>query len=139
MITGGLCTAAKRDFLMGVHQQGDDYRIALYTTEANLSPLDVEFYTSVGEVQTKGYTAGGKSLQGYVCRVEGAAAMLGWEHDPQWQNVTIRAAGALIYNASRDNRALAVIQFDEVTTSSNGNFRVRMPPVDFTNAPICIE
>jgi hypothetical protein len=136
VISSGMCVSAKCEFLQGVHQPGDDYRIALYTKAADLSFLTTTVYTSAGEVQSKGYVAGGKSLEGYECKSDGIKALLGWGRDPVWKNATIRADGAMIYNASRDNRALVVVAFDTEIISTNGNFRVSMPSVDSTSAPI---
>ena len=64
---------------------------------------------------------------------------MGWSYDPQWKNVSIRATGAMIYNASKDNKALCVVEFAEEVISTNGNLRVFMPPVSSTEAPIWID
>jgi hypothetical protein len=136
MISSGLCVSAKCEFLQGIHQPSDDYRIALYTKAADLSFLTTTTYVTAGEVQAKGYVPGGKSLEGYICKSEDFKALLGWERDPVWKNASIRADGAMIYNASRDNRALVVVAFDTEIISTNGNFRVSMPSVDSTTAPI---
>lgn len=138
MITGGTCKTALLDFLKGVHQPGDDYRIALYTDGANLSPF-TEFYDTYGEVQGKGYTAGGISLQGLKFAMDGVSACMGWTYDPVWKNATIAADGALIYNRSRDNKAVVVLKFNTRVTSTNGNYRVDMLDVTSTTAPIVLE
>lgn len=139
MITSGLCVSAKLDFLKGVHQPGDQYKMALYTAAANLSPLSTTAYTSAGEVQTKGYQAGGMPLTGIEYVTAGTSAVMGWSYDPQWKNVSIKAKGAMIYNASKDNKALVVVEFPNEIISTNGNFRVEMPPVTGTEAPIWID
>jgi len=137
MIVSGMCNVAKVDFMRGVHQPGDEYKIALYGKDANLSPM-TETYTPDGEVKAKGYHPGGMTLQGYRCDLDGTTAVMGWEYDPVWKNVTITAYGALIYNASKGNRALAVVEFPSPVTSTNGNFRIKMPAVNATEAPLWI-
>lgn len=136
-ILSGLCFTAKRDFLMGVHRPEDQYKIALYGAGAHLNPM-IETYTSSGEVTGKGYEKGGQLLSGYACDLDGATAILGWREAPLWRNATIRAQGALIYNASKGNRAIAVIGFPEEVISTNGNYRLPMPPMSAAAALIRI-
>lgn len=130
-ILAGLCRTAKRDFLLGVHQPGDRYKIALYGPNAHLNPL-VETYTTEGEVVGQGYERGGRPLRGYRCELDGATAVLGWTDTVAWPNATISAAGALVYNASKQNKALVVISFDGLVVSTNGPWEAPMPPCTAT-------
>lgn len=127
MIVSGLCTAAKRDFLMGVHTPSDEYRIALYTARADLSPATT-VYTAVGEVSGPGYVRGGQPLVGYRCGIDGGVAVMGWLEAPVWHNASLSASGALIYNASKGNRALVVVDFGQAVSSTNGDYRLLLPP-----------
>lgn len=133
MIQGGWTAQAKLDFLMGVHQPNDVYKIALYTGNANLGPL-TKTYTTSGEVKGKGYQAGGKILEGYRADMEGLSAFLSWEKNPTWPVSTIEAVGALIYNASKDNAAMMVISFNEPYKSTNGKFLLPLPECNCTHA-----
>ena len=126
MIIGGWCASFKKDILMGVHRPEDVYKIALYDNSANLNALTTE-YTTSGEVSGKGYKAGGRMLEGYSCGQEGTSAYLSWAKDPVWPIATIAAHGALIYNASRDNKAVMVLDFNEKVISTNGKFKIPMP------------
>ena len=135
MITQALCTAYKADVLRGLHQPGDQYRIALYAVDAVLSAA-TEAYTSVGEVGGVGYAPGGQDLQGFTVAVKGASAILDWAEDPVWPVATVTARGALIYNASRMDRAVVVLDFGEDVTSTNGPFRVVFPPATGASAVI---
>lgn len=125
-ITQGLCFTAKRDFLMGIHRPEDVYKVALYDARATLNPM-VEFYTTEGEVTGRGYERGGMRLKGYRCDVSGASGILGWTETLIWRTSTIRARGALIYNASKQNRAIVVVDFGEDVISTNGNWRLPVP------------
>lgn len=137
MIQGGWVNAVKRDFLRGVHQPEDVYKLALYTSSADLSAW-TEFYTTKGEVQAKGYTAGGRALEGYMAELEGSVGVMGWEKNVVWPQATIQARGGLIYNASKEDRALLVVDFMEEVRSTNGKFLVPMPKVSSSTAPFRI-
>lgn len=137
-IISGLCTSAKRDFLMGFHTPGDQYRVALYTQNANLSPQTTT-YVPQGEVAGEGYQPGGQALHGYQCVIDQGVAVLGWTQPPVWKNATIAAWGALIYNASKGNRALVVVDFGRCVASTSGDYRLLMPPVEAETALIRIR
>ena len=127
MITQAFCVAAKLDLLNGVHQPGDDYRIALYGADAELNEF-TDRYTVTGEIVGAGYEAGGQSLTGQVTELAGSLALRTW-NNPLWPNATIEAHGALIYNASRGDRAVEVLRFANAPVkSTNGVFTVPLPP-----------
>src|SRR5262249_4788055 len=107
MITQAICNSYKTELFQGVHQPGDDYRMALYVASATLSKATTA-YTSSGEVADGGgYTAGGQSLTGFSVALDGDIAVLDFD-DAVWAAATITARGALLYNATRANKALAV-------------------------------
>lgn len=123
----GACVCSKADFLRGVHQPGDKYMIALYSPTAAIS-CHIEEYAKTGEVTGKGYSAGGVALSGYSVDMEGTAAVLQWTAPVIWQNATITARYGLIYNASKNNRAIMVIDVmderEQPVTSTNGKFQI---------------
>lgn len=125
MIRPGTCRSAKLEFLTGVHQPTDVYKIALYGADADLSP-SWRVYSSRGEVSGLGYEPGGRELCGYEAREDATGAGIGWCDDVKWPMATIEAAGALIYNTTRGNKALAVLQFKEPVKSVVGPFIVWM-------------
>ena len=55
-----------------------------------------------------------------------------------WSNATISAAGALIYNSSQSNKAIAVISFGGTVASTAGDFTVSFPAADASNAIVRI-
>lgn len=126
MISPGACRTFLLEALQGIHQPSDDYRLAMYGEDASLG-IDTDTYTSKGEVKGKGYQAGGQSLTGYKAGWFGGDAGLAWD-SPLWDPATIDGArGALIYNRTRGNRALQVLDFGEVGQSMNGPFKVLLP------------
>lgn len=121
-----MVNAAKLDFIRGVHTPADTYKMALYSSTIGLNEAAGE-YTTANEVVGMGYEAGGKILLGYQALQDQDAAIITFA-DPIWMNSTISARGALVYNATQGNRALVFINFGELFTSSNGPFRVQLPP-----------
>ena len=137
-MTGGICNSFKRDLLAGLHQPGDEYRMALYTSDAPIDP-DTVIYIGAGEVAGKGYEPGGRVIHFQGPTLMDGIARLGWSSPPVWENSTITARAALIYNTSRDNRAVAVMDFGRDYSSTNGPFSVGCPPSDSEAALIRIR
>jgi hypothetical protein len=125
MITQAITDSFILEILQGIHTPQDEYRMALYTADAILDRLTV-VYTPVGEVIGQGYGAGGLKLNGYTAQSQDGWAFLDWA-DPVWPFATITARGGLIYNFSKGNRAVAVLDLEKNFTSTNGNFIVTLP------------
>jgi hypothetical protein len=51
---------------------------------------------------------------------------------------TVSADGCILYNASKGNRAIAVIDFGGTKTSTNGDFTIQFPAASATTAIIRI-
>jgi len=125
VIRAGVCWAFKVAAMNGLHQPEDDYRLALYASEADLGP-ETERYTAKGEATGLGYFARGKSLRGRKVVLDRGVAVLDFD-DLTWEDASITAAGALLYNATKGGAALAVLILPEERESVNGPFTVRMP------------
>jgi hypothetical protein len=126
-ITQALCNSFKLDLLDGVHETGDTYKIALYTSSATLG-AGTTAYTASNEVASgNGYTTGGKTLTGRASSLDGTVAILDWT-DPVWSAATFTARGALIYNdTAAGKNAIAVLDFGSDITATAGNFTVDLP------------
>jgi hypothetical protein len=139
-IVQALCTSFKRELLQGIHDfsqsGGDDFKIALYTSAATLGPATAT-YTTVGEVSGAGYAAGGKSLARLGPSSDGTTALIDFA-DLSWTDASFTARGALIYNATEGNRAVAVLDFGVDKTVSSGTFTIQFPAADAANAIIRI-
>lgn len=59
--------------------------------------------------------------------------------DPSFSSATITARGALIYNNSKSNAAIAVLDFGSDFSSSNGTFTVQFPTAAHNTALIRIS
>lgn len=124
-ITAAVCTSYKQEVMQGVHEAADTYKIALYTSAATLG-ASTTAYSATNEVSGTGYTAGGATLSGFSVTVDGTTAVLDFT-DPTWANSTITARGALIYNSTQSNKAVAVLDFGADISSTNDTFTITFP------------
>jgi len=127
MIAAGVCGSFKVELLKGIHNLlADQFFIALYTDLANLT-RDTTSYVTDGEISGPGYTAGGLEMQQpRVLGPSAAAAYATWD-DPVWPNSTLIARAALIYNKTKQQRSVAVLDFVSDQASNVGDFRVHLP------------
>jgi hypothetical protein len=133
-----LATSFKVEILDGVHNFGtgvirattaaDTFKIALYTATATLNATTT-VYTTQDEVTGTGYTAGGNTLvisQVPTSTNTETVAWLNFENS-SWPNSTFSADGALIYNSTQGNKAVAVLNFGSTKTTTNQTFTVTFP------------
>ena len=126
-ITSAFTNQAKQDFFNGVHQPADVYKIALYTSAATLDKTTTA-YSATNEVANgNGYATGGATLSGFTVALDTDTAYIDWTSDPSWAAASFTARGALIYNSSRSNKAIAVFDFGADKTASGGAFTVTLP------------
>lgn len=121
-ITQAITTSYKAEVLQGIHDAADTYKMALYTSAATLG-TSTTAYSATNEVVGTGYTIGGTTLSGFNVTTSGTTAILDF-NDPFWENATITARGALVYNASKSNKAVAIYDFGSDIASTNGDFTV---------------
>jgi len=132
-----LTTSFKQDILLGVHDlDTDTIKMALYLATADLGAATT-VYTTSGETSGTGYTAGGETLTGVTVLTSGTTAYVDFA-DPSWDPAAFTARGALIYNASKSNKAIAVLDFGSDKTATT-TFTVQMPANTATSALIRIS
>lgn len=140
-ITQALASSFKQELLEGVHNfaaaGGDTFKIALYTSAATLSSATT-VYTTSNEASGTGYTAGGQTLTNVGVSLSGTTAYLDFD-DVTWTTATISAAGALIYNSSQGNKAVAILSFGGTYSSTAGNFTVTFPANTSSTAIIILN
>lgn len=135
--TQALCSSFKQQILLGEHDLDTDViKLALYTSAANLGAATTVYSTS-NEVVGAGYTAGGNTLTGATVSLSGTTAYVDFS-DTTWTTATITARGALIYNSSKSNKAIAVLDFGADKTTSAGNFTVQFPTNNASSAIVRI-
>ena len=148
-IAQAMCTSFKKELLEGVHNfknsGGDTFKLALYaegsggksSTTATLGATTTAFVTT-GEVASSGtYATGGGSLTRVDPTTSGTTAFTEFS-DLSFTTATITAMGALIYNSSDSNKAVAVLDFSSNKSSTAGTFTIQFPTADASNAIIRI-
>lgn len=135
-ITQAMCTSFKVEILRAQHDftasTGHTFKIALYTSSATLDATTTA-YTTSNEVVGTGYTAGGNSLTSVTPTSSGTTALCDFA-DTSWSTATITARGAMIYNSSASNKAVAILDFGSDKTSTGGTFSIVFPAADASNA-----
>lgn len=130
MIIQCITNSFRAEMLQGIHDLDTDVlKLALYTGSANLYPTTTA-YTTSGEVVASGYTAGGVTLTGVTISTGTASttqpAVVFVDFDDAVFTAALTARGALIYNSSKADRSIAVIDFGADKTSTT-TFTVQMP------------
>lgn len=130
-ITQTTCTSFKREQYLAIHDFSTDVlKIALYTSGSTIG-ADTTVYTTTDEIAGSGYTAGGEVMTGVTVNTSGTTAYVDFA-DVVWTG-SLTARGALIYNSSKSNKAIAVLDFGADKTSATV-FTIQMPANDSTNA-----
>lgn len=140
-------TSFKVELLQAVHNFGplapDTFKIALYTALATIGP-DTTTYTPTAEVVGAGYTAGGNTLSisafpTSATNNAGLPTAFTSFDNTTWAAASFTARGALIYNSSKGNTSVAVLDFGADKTVSNGPFVIIFPTADATSAIVRIN
>jgi hypothetical protein len=105
-------------------------RLGIVRNPANAG--QVLSYSTTNEVAGTGYTAGGIQLTGVTVNSSGYTAYVNFNDANFGAAVTARCA--LIYNASKANRSVAVLDFGSDKTSTS--FKITMPANSPTTALI---
>ena len=140
-ITSAVCTSFKVELLKGVHNftatTGNTFKIALYDSDATLGASTTAFSTSEEITNTSGtaYTSGGATLTSVTPVASSTTALCDFA-DVSFSSATFTANGALIYNSSATNAAVAAIAFGSDKTATNGTFTIQFPAADASNAII---
>lgn len=115
---------------------GNVFKLALYVSTATLGAATTSFTTS-GQVGNTGtYTSGGKKLVNSGTSVVSTVAFTNFA-DLSFTGVTLTARGALIYNTSQANSAVAVLNFGADKTATSGTFTIQFPA--FTSSAAIIR
>lgn len=134
MIAQSQCTSFKAECYQGIHDLlTDTIKMALYDSTADLSAATTA-YTTIGEITGTGYVAGGETLTGVTINTSGSVAYVNFSN-VVWNPAAFTARGALIYNFSKANRAMAVLDFGADKTATT-TFTVAMPANTSTSALI---
>ena len=118
-ITQAMCTSFKKELMTAVHNftttTGNTFKLALFRATASIVGTfgaGTTNYSAMGADEASGtnYTAGGSNLTNVTPTSSGTTALTDFA-DLVFTNVTITTRGALIYNSSATNKAVAVFDF----------------------------
>lgn len=118
-------TSFVAECLEGVHDiLTDVLKLALYDDSADLS-ADTTAYSATNEITGTGYVAGGVTLTGVTIGTSTGKVFVDFA-DPVWTPAAFTARCALIYNSSKANRAVAVLDFGSNKTATT-TFTITLP------------
>ena len=137
-ITSGICISFRKEIMLGEHDLDTDaIKLALYTSAASLSD-GTTAYTATNEVVGTGYSAGGVTLTGIDVTTDSSVAVVSIT-DAVVSAATITARGALIYNSTNADKAIAVFDFGADKSSTAGDFTIQFPAAAAATAIIRIK
>ena len=142
-ITTAMCNSFKQELLGGVHDlDTHTLKIALIkpSPTGNFGAATTNYSDVTGssdEATGTNYSAGGQTLDSATITLSGTTAFVDFA-DEVFSNLTISAGGAIIYNSSASNKAIAIFAFSSTVSSTAGDFTVIFPTADASNAVIRI-
>jgi hypothetical protein len=132
MIVQTQTTSFKAELYEAIHNLlTDTLKLALYTADANLD-ASTTVYTTANEITGTGYSAGGNVVTGAAISSSGYTAWVTF-NNVLWVPAAFTTRCALLYNVSKANRAIAVLDFGSDKTCTN-TFTVTMPGNTATTA-----
>jgi hypothetical protein len=132
-----LCTSFKSELLQAVHNfASHTFKMALFTNSATLDATTTA-YSTANEVSGTGYSAGGATVTSITINTSGTTAFIDFA-DVSFANSTITARGALLYNSSASDKAIAVFDFGADQASSSSTFTITIPTAGASSAIVRI-
>jgi hypothetical protein len=121
-ITTAMCNSFKQELLGGVHDlDTDSLKVALIkpspTGTYGAATTNYSNITGASDEATgTNYTAGGQILDSATITLSGNTVFVDFA-DEVFSNLTISVDGAIIYNSSQGNKAIATFDFGGTVTS----------------------
>jgi len=126
MFVAGLTQSFKQQLLQAIHNFDTDvFKIALYGPTAVLDS-NTAVYSTTGEVSSAGYIAGGQVLLNPVVGAGNNTGYVSFDN-PSWLGTSFAVRGALIYNYTKGNKSVGVLNFGVDQTTLNQNFTIQFP------------
>ncbi|MCX7178053.1 MAG: hypothetical protein NTX56_04520 [Proteobacteria bacterium] len=144
-ITSAQCNSFKVELYEAVHNftasTGDTYKIALIkpSPTGSYGAGTTNYSNLTGnsdEITGTGYTAGGVTLTDVTPTIDTNTAIVTFGSNPAWATATFSCAGALIYNSSKNNKAVAVFSLGGTHTVAGANFTLALPAATAATALI---
>tara|TARA_R100000951_G_scaffold114814_2_gene120936 strand:- start:40 stop:486 length:447 start_codon:yes stop_codon:yes gene_type:complete len=132
--SSAVANSFKQEVLVGTHNftasSGDTFNLALYTNSATISASTTAYSTGLGgqvSASGTGYALGGKPLVSATPTLDGSVAICDFTSSVSWAAATITAHGCLIYNTSKSDKAVCVLNFGGDKTATAGTFTIEFP------------
>ena len=107
------------------------------TTSLGASTTAYSTSNEISNTSGSAYSAGGATLTSVTPTLSSSTAVCDFA-DVSYTSASFTANGALIYNDSQSDKAVAVIAFGGDKTVSSGTFTIQFPTADASNAIIRI-
>ena len=107
------------------------------TTSLGASTTAYSTSNEISNTSGSAYSAGGATLTSVTPTLDSSTAVCDFA-DVSYTSASFTANGALIYNDSQSDKAVAVIAFGGDKTVSSGTFTIQFPTADASNAIIRI-
>ena len=140
--TNAICNSFKKELLEATHNfsnpGGNTFKLSMYTNSATLGKSTTSFTTG-NEVSSPsgGYSSGGSALVNTGTSLATNTAITDFS-DLSFVGVTLTARGALIYNDTNADKAVAVLDFGGDKTATAGTFTIQFPTANASSAIIRI-
>ena len=147
--TTAMPTSFKVEILKAVHNfsnpGGNTFKLALGKAAALLTGTYNQNTTSYDDLtgntdelpNGSGYTTGGNTLTSVTPVADGTTAVCDFDNTT-WSSATFTTSGAIIYNSSASNKAVAVLSFGGDQQVSSGDFTIQFPAAAAATAIIRI-
>lgn len=147
--TTAMPTSFKVEILKAVHNftasTGNTFKIALGKATASVigsyGAATTNYSDLTGDsdelANGSGYTTGGNTLTSVTPVADGTTAVCDFDNTT-WSAATFTTSGAIIYNSSASNAAVAVLSFGGDQQVSSGDFTIQFPAAAASTAIIRI-
>ena len=116
-----------QELLKGTHNfTSNTIKIALYTANPYTTASTQYTTGSANQVSGTGYTTGGNTLNNPVVANQTNVATLTFDQT-QWTSATFGAAYGVLYNNSKSDKLVVVLDFGGTKSCSNGTFTITFP------------
>lgn len=141
-ITTAMCNSFKQELLAMSHASSDTYKIVLIKaghtgtygasttnvgTPGSGSPSTSNLGTDAVAASGDYNSVNGMTLAGFAASLDTSTGILTFTDPAAWTGTTISADGAIIYNSTQSNKAVAVFSFGGTVASTAGDFNVNLP------------
>jgi hypothetical protein len=147
--TTAMPTSFKVEILTATHNftatTGNTFKIALGKATASITGTYGAATTNYSNLtgnsdelaNGSGYTTGGNTLTSVTPVADSTTAVCDFDNTT-WSSATFTTSGAIIYNSSASNRAVAVLSFGGDQQVSSGDFTIQFPAAAAATAIIRI-